>query len=303
MPKVPFPEVPVAELTVFRPFTAPGLFAYRHVQADGLMHFPDFSAGDFTNEQRREALDRALEVHRPLAALVVFLGVVALEDFFRDLGARLADLEGISAFFPAISKLRLITRPADADRPFAPLDKDPIQFLDFGRVNQLYLDCLSIEPIPRSEFPRLYDLSIVRHTVAHHGAIFRAIDADRFQHYQVSPGRLINPPVDFVKETCSYLYGIGRGFERSIQNRVFSTVLPSLDPGWPTSRPKVLIDLIELFNYLGRIVTSSAGVPPPKSLEDYWRLRQVESDRVKAELIDLCIAELASVLPPPTAQA
>src|SRR5688572_1952318 len=33
MAKVPFPDVQIGEFTVMRPFTAPGLFAYRHMQA------------------------------------------------------------------------------------------------------------------------------------------------------------------------------------------------------------------------------------------------------------------------------
>jgi len=40
-------------------------------------------AGDLDAVQRREALQRAVALHRPLAALVIFLNVVALEDFFR----------------------------------------------------------------------------------------------------------------------------------------------------------------------------------------------------------------------------
>ena len=45
MPNVPLPEEPVGEFTVFRPFTAPGLFAYRHMQALSLLDFPDYGGG------------------------------------------------------------------------------------------------------------------------------------------------------------------------------------------------------------------------------------------------------------------
>ena len=89
----PFPSVPFGEFTITRPFTAPGLFAYRHMQANKLLHFPDLADGDMSREQRAEALLRMVSVHRPLAALVIFLSVVALEDFIRDLGARLADID------------------------------------------------------------------------------------------------------------------------------------------------------------------------------------------------------------------
>ncbi len=293
MAKVPFPEVPIGEMSAFRPFTAPGLFAYRYVQADDLLHFPDFAGGDLTDEQRRSALDQAVQLHRPLTAIVIFLNVVALEDLFRDLGARLTDIESLSDFFPKISELRPKPKPFDSDRPFAQLEKDPAPLLDFYKLNKHYSVCLGVSPIPESEFPRLYDLALVRHTVAHHGAIFRSIDVARLLYYEIAPGRLINPPVDFVKETCQYLYRIGRGFEGCIQKQVFSTVLPKLGTEWPTTRPNILVDIIEVFNYLGKVVISSNPfVPTMSSMADYWDWVQKESERIRGELIDLCIAEL-----------
>lgn len=105
MPRQPFPSVPIGEFTATRSFTAPGLFAYRHLQAEGLLNFPDFAGGDLGEEQRQEALARMVNVHRPLAALILFLAVVGLEDFIRDLGGRLADLPGLDSHFPRITEL------------------------------------------------------------------------------------------------------------------------------------------------------------------------------------------------------
>jgi len=110
VPREAFPNVPIGEVTVTRPFTAPGLFAYRHMQAKGLLHFPDFGDGDMNKEQRKDALERMVNVHRPLAALVLFLGVVGLEDFIRDLGARLADVSGLERHFPKIAELRPVLK-------------------------------------------------------------------------------------------------------------------------------------------------------------------------------------------------
>jgi len=292
MTKIPFPEEPVSEWSVCRPFTAPGLFAYRHGQAVGLLEFPDFAQGDLNAEQRRAALDRAVLRQRPLAALGIFLNVVAFEDFIRDLGARLADIDGLSKYFPKIGNLRLIPRAVDPSRPFARLDKDPVEFLDFDKVNSKYLNCLEIEPIPRPEFTRLYDLVLVRHTVAHHGALFRAVDVDRFQYYTVTPGRLINPPIAFVRDTCMYVYKIGRTFENAVRDRVLSHVLPQLDKSWWANPPQILLDMIEVFNYFGKLVTSRGPQRPISSEADREDYLKEESERVRNELIGLCIDEL-----------
>jgi hypothetical protein len=257
-----------------------------------LLEFPDFAQGDLNAEQRREALDRAVLRQRPLAALGIFLNVVAFEDFIRDLGARLADIDGLSKYFPKIGDLRLIPRAADPSRPFARLDNDPVKFLDFDKVNSKYLNCLGIEPIPRPEFTRLYDLVLVRHTVAHHGALFRAVDVDRFQYYTVTPGRLINPPIAFVRDTCMYVYKIGRTFENAVRDRVLSHVLPHLDKSWSANPPQILLDMIEVFNYFGKLVTSRGPQRPISSDADYEDYLKEESERVRNELIGLCIDEL-----------
>ncbi|HSW64289.1 MAG TPA: hypothetical protein VLH56_13420 [Dissulfurispiraceae bacterium] len=304
MAKVPFPEVPIGEMSVSRRFTAPGLFTYRHLQAEGLLNFPDWAGGDLTDEQRRNALDQTVQLHRPLTAIVIFLNVVALEDLFRDLGARLADIEGLSDFFPTISELHQKPKPYNPDRPFARLDKDPAPLLDFEKLNKHYSMCLGVSPIPESEFPRLYDLALVRHTVAHYGAIFRSVDVNRLLYYEIAPGRLINPPVEFVKETCQYLSKIGRDFEDSVKQRIFSIVLPKLGVEWPTRRPKILVDIIEVFDYLGKLVTSSAPIMPMiSSMTDYENWARNESERFRIELIELCIAELKDKYERPTSVA
>jgi len=287
--KIPFPSEAFGEWTVFRPFTAPGLFAYRHVQADSLLRFPDFGGGDLNTEQRREALDRALVFYRPLRALVIFLNVVALEDFIRDLGTRLTDIDDLAVYFPKIARLRPTLKEADPDRPSARRDKDAARLLKFDEVNALYLDCVGVEPIPKRELPRLCDLALLRHTVAHNGAVSRVVDVDRFQYYQVHPNRVLDPPVEFVKETCQYLYRTGREFENSVRDGIFSVVVPRLGKSWSRTPPKILLDLIEEFNWFGKLVESSGG---HLMMVDYETYLREESERVRAELTKLCIAEL-----------
>lgn len=293
MSQVPFPVEAVGEWTVFRPFTAPGMFAHRHIQADGLLKFPDYAGGDMTPEQRLEALERAVTLRRPLTALVVFLNVVALEDLIRDLGARLADIGDLSTILPRIDRLRLVSKAPNPANPSARLDKEPVSYTDFHSVIALYREVIGVEPIPAADIPRLYDLALVRHTVAHHGAIIRAIDVPRFQYYAVTAGQLINPPIPFVKETCSYLYKIGSGFTEAIRRKIMTDVMPTLDRAWTTCPPKLLINLIECFNYFGKVVTSSGpSLTSIQSIDDVMTTMKDESERVKQQLLGLCIEDL-----------
>lgn len=133
MSREAFPSVPIGEFTVTRQSTAPGLFVYRHMQAEGLLHFPDFGSGDMNEDQRNEALAQMVSVHRPLAAVVLFLGVVGLEDFIRDLGARLADIPGLEHHFPRITELRPVLKKNPP--PYARQDRDPAQLSDWPKVN------------------------------------------------------------------------------------------------------------------------------------------------------------------------
>ena len=295
MPNVPFPEEPVGEYTVCRPFTAPGLFCYRVDQALSLLKFPDFGGGDLDATQRSEALQRAIAYQRPLAALVIFLNVVALEDFIRDLGARLADHQNLASYFPRVSQLRMIQTGPGPSRPFARLDRDPAKLLDPVAVNNLYQRCLGVEPIPSSEHSKLRDLALLRHTVAHHGAVIRSVDVQRFQYYTVQPGHIINPPVAFVRDVCTSLYRIGRTFEESVKARIFSVVIPTLGAGWWEKRPYPLVELIELFNYFGKLVTTNGPVgAPPAGTEMEKRIRE-EDLRVGEELVRLCVDELRGI--------
>jgi len=296
MPRVPFPDVPIGEWTAFRPFTAPGLFAYRHLQADELLRFPDLGGGDLSREQREQALLQFVSLHRPLAALVLFLNVVAMEDFIRDLGARLADVPTLVNDFPHVVELRPVPVQQPVGRPFARLDRDPAPLIDFAAVNDLYQKCIGIAPIQPTYFPKLYDLALIRHAVAHHGALIRPIDVQRFQYWELRPHQLINPPVEFVREVASFLYGVGREFQDAVRQRVFSVVLSHLPPTWFQQLPPLVVALIELFNFFGKLVTDDE--PPISPIDTNYESRAREqSDRRKTKLISLCIEELRSAGP------
>jgi uncharacterized radical SAM superfamily protein len=81
-------------------------------------------------------------------------------------------------------------------------------------------------------------------------------------------------------------------FEESVKARIFSVVIPTLGPSWWEQPPPTLLDLIEVFNYFGKLVTSNSPVgtaPPGTQMEKQMR---EEGVRVREELIRLCIDEL-----------
>lgn len=284
--KITFPFVPIAEWSVTRPYTAPGLFAYRHIQALNLLDFPDFGDGDMTREQRREALDRHINIKRPLTGIVIFLNVVALEDFIRDFGMRLSNIENLDKHYPKISVLGMTPQKANPQKPSKQLDKDPAPLMDFDKLNELYESCIGIKPIGQADFPRLYDLTIIRHCIAHNGSIIREVDLPRFQYFNVTANQIINPPIDFVKETCHFLFTVGRRFENKIRDEIFKRVIPSLNNDWTVNKPKIITDLIHLFNYFNKVPIS----------ENFYsedpELIQKENEKRFNELINLCILDL-----------
>ena len=291
-PAVTLPDAPVAEWTVIRTNSATGLFAYRQMQAIDLLELPDYGGGDLTAEQRRDALRNAVNFKKPLAALAIFLGVVALEDFVRDFGARMADNTHISQHFPALARLRSKPISRAPDQAFRRLDTDPTGIVDPEQVNVLFQNSLDIEPIPTSEYPRLRDLALIRHTVAHHAAVIRQVDVPRFQYYIVRPKQLINPPADFVRETLTYLYKTGRTIEDAIRHRVFSVILSTLGPDWWIARPSKLMELIEFFDYFGFIETANGPVGYAEPGTPQHERMKEEAARIKAKLLARCIQEL-----------
>lgn len=291
-PTVPFPDANVSEFSAIRKTSASGLFAYRHMQAIDLLEFPDFGGGDMTAEQRRDALQNFVNLQKPLAALAIFLGVVALEDFVRDFGARMADNTQISHHFPALAELRSKPITRTADQAFKRLDTDPTGAIDPQAINKLFQTSLDVEPISPTEFSRLRDLALIRHTVAHHAAIIRAVDVPRFQYYILRPGQAINPPPEFVRETLSYLYQTGRVIENCVRKRVFSAVIPSLGPEWWKTRPQQLLELIAFFDYFGFIETAIGPVGHAEPGTPQYERMKADAAHIREKLTVRCLEEL-----------
>lgn len=128
-------------------------------------------AATSTRKQRRDALLSAISFHKPLAALSLFLGVVALEDFVRDLVARMAEHPDLTRMFPQLAGLRSQPRARAPDQAFRRLDTDPAGVVDPEEINAVFQQALGIAPIDPLEYWHLRDLALLRHTVAHHAAL------------------------------------------------------------------------------------------------------------------------------------
>lgn len=294
-PTVQFPEAHVGEWTAIDTRTAPGLFAYRQTQAVALLDLPDYGGGDLDAEQRREALRNAVSFHKPLAALSLFLGVVALEDLVRDLAARLADVSSLKPFFPELSKLRAQAVPRPADQAFKRLDTDPAGVLDPEQINARFMKAMGVAPVPAVEYWHLRDLALLRHSVAHHAAMIRPVDVPRFAHFVVRPGRVINPPPDFVRSELMYLYKLGRTIEKAIQSAALSPIIQAAGSGWSIHPPTALIELIELFGFFGFIETTTVPVGYSEPGSELRQRQELEARRIRDVLLQRCVAELVAV--------
>ena len=293
-PQVVLPEAPVGEWSVIDTRTSSGLFAYRHVQAARLLDLPDFGGGDLDSEQRREALVTAVSLCKPLSALSLFLGVVALEDFVRDLIARMSEVPELLQWFPLLADFRSQPKARAPDQAFRRLDTDPAGAVDPEEINSVFQRSLGISPIPSAEYWHLRDLALLRHTVAHHGAVIRQVDVPRFRYFKVQPGRIINPPPAFIKAELHYLYRIGRDAEASVRDVVFRCALADAGAGWSKRNVKSITLLIEFFAYFGYIESTTVPVGYSEPGSQLRQQQEQESTRIRALLLERCVADLVS---------
>lgn len=291
-PQVPLPEAQVGEWSAIDTRTATGLFAYRSMQASGLLVLPDFGGGDLNAEQRREALVSAISFHKPLAALSLFLGVVALEDFVRDLVARMAENLELAQLFPQLAKLRSQPKARAPDQAFRRLDTDPAGVVDPEEINAVFQQALGVTPIAAQEYWHLRDLALLRHTVAHHAAVIRQVDLPRFRHFIVQPGRVINPPPDFIKAELLYLYQLGRKVEMAVRAVVFREAIAAVGGGWSKAPDPRIVQLINFFAFFGYLESTTVTVGYSEPGSQVRQSQERESERIQAVLLARCIAEL-----------
>ena len=146
--------------------------------------------------------------------------------------------------------------------------------------------------ISTTEFDKLRDLALIRHTVAHHAAVVRAVDVPRFLHYKMVPGAGINPPPEFVQSTAAYLWRISRGIQIRVRNRLLDLLRPTLPPNWREAPPTDLVTFVTFFEHFGFIETlNGPGGELPD--DEPGRSRAIEERRRVKEVVDArCMQEI-----------
>jgi hypothetical protein len=264
------------------------------MQAAGLLKLPDFGGGDLDAQQRREALLTAVSFHKPLAALSLFLGMVALEDFVRDFVARMADDPELLSWFPQLADFRSQAKPRTSDQAFRRLDTDPAGVVDPEQINSVFQRVLGVSPIPVHDYWHLRDLALLRHTVAHHAAVIRQVDVPRFRYFRVQPGRIINPPAAFIYAELQYLYRLGRSVEAAVRDVVFRRAVSDAGSGWSQAPDARVVRLIEFFAYFGYIEATNVPVGYSESGTPLRQQQELEAARIRTSLISKCIDDLVS---------
>lgn len=263
------------------------------MQAVNLLRLPDLGEGELNAEQRREALNNFVSLHKPLSALSLFLGVVALEDFIRDLVSRMAENTELETWFPNLGVLRNQPQKQPETKKHLQLDTDPAgNKIRPEQINKMFQDALGISPIPDSEYSHLRDLALLRHTVAHHAAVIRHLDVPRFQYFIVQPGRIINPPLDFVTAELHYLYLTGRNLEKAVMDAVFGRAISYLGSGWSREPSRLIIQLIEFFAYFGYLESTTVAVGYSEPESELRKSQEIEAARIRNVLLERCLQDL-----------
>jgi hypothetical protein len=288
---VPFPYVEMVEQIPLFVDTAPGIFTWRQILGKSLLSFPDLGGGDLSAEQRREGLERFVELQRPLTALALFWSVVALEDLFRDMGVQLNALPELRNHFKKIATIA--PQLKSKAKPGQRLDTDP-PYLDFSELNDLYQHIFQINAVDPANICRLVDLALIRHTVAHHGAVVRPIDLPRFRYYQMQENRVINPPVWFVRETAMFIHSVGSDYLSKLRAAIFAKVIDETGPVDPNNPSDLIKKLIRAFHYFGKIPQAQPQPtqPMPKTPEEWQQWQEEASKAPEADLLQRCLAML-----------
>lgn len=106
----------------YRTDYALGLLVERITQAQELLHPVDLGPGTLSREERADALERFHVIGTTVTALSLFMSVVALEDYVRDLGGRLTGNALIARHFPELVVMQATPLPQQAAAPFKRLD-------------------------------------------------------------------------------------------------------------------------------------------------------------------------------------
>ena len=294
-PKIDFPTALVGEWTPFPVKFPLGLFGYRISQAVRLLEWPaPYDLEKVSDEERRRIKDGFLQLRHPITALGLFLGVVALEDFVRDLLHQLRDDDLVSSDFQELQKLT----PEDIEKKF--------RYLAPEEWNKKLFNVIGLKPIPEKEIPHIEDLVSLRHTIAHYGSLTPAAYRDKFKYWNVKIGQPINPPASFVRTELNYISHLGQKIHEETRRIVFQKIIEKMGCGWSRNPSSDILRLIELFCFFGFLeeARGPVGSPPkdpnfldplkqdfPELLEQAEASNQDVLHRLQSRCIDRLVAE------------
>jgi hypothetical protein len=215
---------------------------------NGLEKVPD--------EERRRIKDGFLQLCHPITALGLFLGVVALEDFVRDLLHQLRQDDLVSSNFQELQN-------QDIEKKF--------RYIDPAEWNKKLFRLIGLKPIPEKELPHVEDLVRLRNAIAHYGSLTPEAYRDKFKYWDVKIGQPINPPASFVRTELNYIFHLGQKIHEETRRIVFRKIIEKMGCGWSRNPSQDILRLIELFCFFGfsEQARGAVGSPPkdPNSLD------------------------------------
>lgn len=293
-PKIDFPTALVGEWTPFPVKFPLGLFGYRISQARRLLEWPaPYDLEKVSDEERRRIKDGFLQLRHPITALGLFLGVVALEDFVRDLLHQLRADDFVVSNFREFQELT----PETIEKNF--------KHLRPKCWNKDFLKIMGFKPVPTKEISHVADLVRLRNAIAHYGSLTPEAYRDKFKYWNVKIGQPINPPASFVRTELNYISHLGQKIHEETRRIVFRRIIEKMGCGWSRNPSPDILRLIELFCFFGFLEQARGrAVWPPQDLQNVnWLgespgvLAHIEANthellhRLQSRCIDRLVAE------------
>jgi hypothetical protein len=276
-----FPNVPMGEVTAF-PFRAPyGLFGFRLAEAAKLLQIPLPIHGAQSSDNPIQSRDLFLGLCRPITSLSLFVSVVALEDFARDVHAELY-VEEVER--EKIRKCR------------APL---------IVHLQRLAEKCDGLAFMP-DESDRLDDLVKLRNIIAHYGGL---VPPDRkFLYWKVDASHPLNPPASFVQGEIRFIADMATRVHEAVRDEVFRRHISAAGAGWSGAPSDEILRLIEVFAFFGKLTPGAASTmayagPDIRTLlahdfSDLVSRADTEREAAVASLQEACIRRLVEKFGP-----
>lgn len=188
-----------------------------------------------------------LSFKKPIAGIIMAMQIVAFEDYFRQIFEAINNVQGVEEFFPRIKEIER-DKYGDYFKPS-----------NLKGLNETYEHIFEFKII-EDDIDKIQDLVQIRHLIFHFGGLIKPenlIDSkneERFKYYSVHPGE-IDPPYKDVLEISNFICGITEMANKKIRDGVCHQVIEELkkkgqiEKDWINNPPKIIIDLVEIFNY------------------------------------------------------